>query len=187
MLGQQRKMLGFPVWMKHSMSCDGQWCTNYPQPKLMFLCLCSLGHHTIYIGVHVPKSYRRRRRHRRRPGHKEKKEKEKISENYSDKSDVENADETSSSILKPLSKSWFQLPLVTVVCCLLICSWSDRGGGNQVHGSSHLLLQSQSSLNQLLSSGCCGLEKAKVGADISSLCITWVCSWADASQEQAKL
>uniref|UniRef100_A0A663MMV1 Anion exchange protein n=1 Tax=Athene cunicularia TaxID=194338 RepID=A0A663MMV1_ATHCN len=60
------------------------------------------GHHTIYIGVHVPKSYRRRRRHRRRPGHKEKKEKEKISENYSDKSDVENADETSSSILKPL-------------------------------------------------------------------------------------
>ncbi|XP_054028460.1 electrogenic sodium bicarbonate cotransporter 1 isoform X6 [Dryobates pubescens] len=60
------------------------------------------GHHTIYIGVHVPKSYRRRRRHRRRPGHKEKKEKEKVSENYSDKSDVENADETSSSILKPL-------------------------------------------------------------------------------------
>ncbi|XP_069711114.1 electrogenic sodium bicarbonate cotransporter 1 isoform X5 [Phaenicophaeus curvirostris] len=60
------------------------------------------GHHTIYIGVHVPKSYRRRRRHRRRPGHKEKREKEKISENYSDKSDVENADETSGSILKPL-------------------------------------------------------------------------------------
>ncbi|XP_068010140.1 electrogenic sodium bicarbonate cotransporter 1-like, partial [Melanerpes formicivorus] len=60
------------------------------------------GHHTIYIGVHVPKSYRRRRRHRRRAGHKEKKEKEKVSENYSDKSDVENADETSSSILKPL-------------------------------------------------------------------------------------
>ncbi|XP_015716964.1 electrogenic sodium bicarbonate cotransporter 1 isoform X4 [Coturnix japonica] len=60
------------------------------------------GHHTVYIGVHVPKSYRRRRRHRRRTGHKEKKEKEKISENYSDKSDVENADETSSSILKPL-------------------------------------------------------------------------------------
>ncbi|KAM6429832.1 electrogenic sodium bicarbonate cotransporter 1 isoform 2-T2 [Rhynochetos jubatus] len=60
------------------------------------------GHHTIYIGVHVPKSYRRRRRHRRKPGHKEKKEKEKISENYSDKSDIENTDETSSSILKPL-------------------------------------------------------------------------------------
>ncbi|XP_061439407.1 electrogenic sodium bicarbonate cotransporter 1 isoform X3 [Rhineura floridana] len=58
------------------------------------------GHHTVYIGVHVPKSYRRRRRHRRKP--KEKKEREKISENYSDKSDVENADETSSSILKPL-------------------------------------------------------------------------------------
>uniref|UniRef100_A0A7M4EH09 Anion exchange protein n=1 Tax=Crocodylus porosus TaxID=8502 RepID=A0A7M4EH09_CROPO len=60
------------------------------------------GHHTVYIGVHVPKSYRRRRRHRRRPGHKEKREREKFSENYSDKSDVENADETSSSILKPL-------------------------------------------------------------------------------------
>ncbi|XP_004392963.1 PREDICTED: electrogenic sodium bicarbonate cotransporter 1 isoform X3 [Odobenus rosmarus divergens] len=60
------------------------------------------GHHTIYIGVHVPKSYRRRRRHKRKTGHKEKKEKERISENYSDKSDVENADESSSSILKPL-------------------------------------------------------------------------------------
>ncbi|XP_063165990.1 electrogenic sodium bicarbonate cotransporter 1 isoform X1 [Candoia aspera] len=53
------------------------------------------GHHTVYIGVHVPKSYRRRRRHRRRP--KEKKEKEKISE-----SDAENTDEISGSILKPL-------------------------------------------------------------------------------------
>lgn len=60
------------------------------------------GHHTIYIGVHVPKSYRRRRRHKRKTGHKEKKEKERISENYSDKSDVENADDSSSSILKPL-------------------------------------------------------------------------------------
>uniref|UniRef100_A0A5F9DMV4 Anion exchange protein n=1 Tax=Oryctolagus cuniculus TaxID=9986 RepID=A0A5F9DMV4_RABIT len=60
------------------------------------------GHHTIYIGVHVPKSYRRRRRHKRKTGHKEKREKERISENYSDKSDVENADESSSSILKPL-------------------------------------------------------------------------------------
>ncbi|XP_011782519.1 PREDICTED: electrogenic sodium bicarbonate cotransporter 1 isoform X3 [Colobus angolensis palliatus] len=60
------------------------------------------GHHTIYIGVHVPKSYRRRRRHKRKAGHKEKKEKERISENYSDKSDIENADESSSSILKPL-------------------------------------------------------------------------------------
>ena len=60
------------------------------------------GHHTIYIGVHVPKSYRRRRRHKRKAGHREKKEKERVSENYSDKSDVENADESSSSILKPL-------------------------------------------------------------------------------------
>lgn len=63
-----------------------------------------LGHHTIYIGVHVPKSYRRRRRHKKKTGHKEKKEKERVSENYSDKSDVENADESGSSILKPLSE-----------------------------------------------------------------------------------
>ncbi|XP_069092971.1 electrogenic sodium bicarbonate cotransporter 1 isoform X1 [Pleurodeles waltl] len=62
------------------------------------------GHHTVYIGVHVPKSYRRRRRHRRRPGHKEKKDREKHSDNNSDveKSDTENADDTSASILKPL-------------------------------------------------------------------------------------
>ncbi|XP_018108064.1 electrogenic sodium bicarbonate cotransporter 1 isoform X4 [Xenopus laevis] len=62
------------------------------------------GHHTVYIGVHVPKSYRRRRRHRHRTGHKDKKDKEKSSENYSDldKSDTENVDETSSSVLKPL-------------------------------------------------------------------------------------
>ncbi|RMC13617.1 hypothetical protein DUI87_08693 [Hirundo rustica rustica] len=79
-------------------------------------------HHTIYIGVHVPKSYRRRRRHRRRPGHKEKKEKEKISENCSDKSDVENADETSSSILKPLSEYWFHLSFITMVCCVGVSS-----------------------------------------------------------------
>ncbi|XP_044158984.1 electrogenic sodium bicarbonate cotransporter 1 isoform X2 [Bufo gargarizans] len=61
------------------------------------------GHHTVYIGVHVPKSYRRRRRHRRRTTHKDKKEKDK-SENYSDveKSDTENADDHSSNILKPL-------------------------------------------------------------------------------------
>lgn len=104
------------------MNCAGPWCPNCTVLKLIFVCLCSPGHHTIYIGVHVPKSYRRRRRHRRRPGHKEKKEKEKISENYSDKSDVENADETSSSILKPLSEYWFQLSLITMVCCLGICS-----------------------------------------------------------------
>uniref|UniRef100_A0A8C5P6Q7 Anion exchange protein n=1 Tax=Leptobrachium leishanense TaxID=445787 RepID=A0A8C5P6Q7_9ANUR len=63
------------------------------------------GHHTVYIGVHVPKSYRRRRRHRRsKTSHRDKKEKEKSSENYSDvdKSDNENADDTSSNILKPL-------------------------------------------------------------------------------------
>ncbi|GAA6095499.1 solute carrier family 4 member 4a isoform X1 [Tachysurus ichikawai] len=48
------------------------------------------GHHTIYIGVHVPKSYRRRRRHRRRTSHKERKEKV-----------TEQTEEMSSSILKP--------------------------------------------------------------------------------------
>ncbi|XP_075058524.1 electrogenic sodium bicarbonate cotransporter 1 isoform X4 [Mixophyes fleayi] len=61
------------------------------------------GHHTVYVGVHVPKSYRRRRRHRHRTGHKDKKERDK-SENYSDvdKSDTENVDDHSSNILKPL-------------------------------------------------------------------------------------
>ncbi|KAF6738996.1 Electrogenic sodium bicarbonate cotransporter 1 [Oryzias melastigma] len=58
------------------------------------------GHHTIYIGVRVPKSYRRRRRHRRRAGHKDRKER--LTENASDKSDTENNDEASTSILKPL-------------------------------------------------------------------------------------
>uniref|UniRef100_A0A673NH02 Anion exchange protein n=1 Tax=Sinocyclocheilus rhinocerous TaxID=307959 RepID=A0A673NH02_9TELE len=58
------------------------------------------GHHTIYIGVHVPKSYRRRRRHRRRTSHKDRKEK--VTENASDRSDAENNEEASNSILKPL-------------------------------------------------------------------------------------
>ncbi|XP_062873798.1 solute carrier family 4 member 4a isoform X1 [Trichomycterus rosablanca] len=49
------------------------------------------GHHTIYIGVHVPKSYRRRRRHRRRTSHKERKERV-----------TENTEEVNSKILKPL-------------------------------------------------------------------------------------
>ncbi|XP_051525672.1 electrogenic sodium bicarbonate cotransporter 1-like isoform X1 [Myxocyprinus asiaticus] len=58
------------------------------------------GHHTIYIGVHVPKSYRRRRRHRRRTSNKDRKEK--VTENASDRSDSENYEETSNSILRPL-------------------------------------------------------------------------------------
>ncbi|XP_061586698.1 solute carrier family 4 member 4a isoform X3 [Cololabis saira] len=58
------------------------------------------GHHTVYIGVRVPKSYRPRRRHRRRGGHKDRKEK--LTENVSDRSDAENNDEASNSILKPL-------------------------------------------------------------------------------------
>ncbi|XP_064162984.1 electrogenic sodium bicarbonate cotransporter 1-like isoform X2 [Anguilla rostrata] len=59
------------------------------------------GHHTVYVGVHVPKSYRRRRRHRRKSSHKERKEK--VTEN--DKSDGENTDDVSTSILKPLVSS----------------------------------------------------------------------------------
>ncbi|XP_035377062.1 electrogenic sodium bicarbonate cotransporter 1 isoform X2 [Electrophorus electricus] len=59
------------------------------------------GHHTVYIGVHVPKSYRRRRRHRRRANHKEKRER--VAESVSDRSDAENADEPFPSILKPLN------------------------------------------------------------------------------------
>ncbi|XP_046871925.1 solute carrier family 4 member 4a isoform X1 [Hypomesus transpacificus] len=58
------------------------------------------GHHTVYIGVHVPKSYRRRRRHRRRATHRDRKER--LTENASDKSDTENNDEASNNILKPL-------------------------------------------------------------------------------------
>ncbi|XP_037835506.1 electrogenic sodium bicarbonate cotransporter 1 isoform X1 [Kryptolebias marmoratus] len=60
------------------------------------------GHHTVYIGVHVPKSYRpRRRRHRRKTGHKEKRERaEQSTEVY--KSDTENIDDSSTNILKPL-------------------------------------------------------------------------------------
>ncbi|KAF3701820.1 Electrogenic sodium bicarbonate cotransporter 1 [Channa argus] len=59
------------------------------------------GHHTVYIGVHVPKSYHRRRRHRRKSSHKEKRERaEQNTEGY--KSDGENADESTANILKPL-------------------------------------------------------------------------------------
>ncbi|XP_062867564.1 electrogenic sodium bicarbonate cotransporter 1 isoform X2 [Trichomycterus rosablanca] len=58
------------------------------------------GHHTVYIGVNVPKSYHRRRRHRRRSSQKERRER--INEGASDKSDTEIVDESASSILKPL-------------------------------------------------------------------------------------
>uniref|UniRef100_A0A3Q2PV55 Anion exchange protein n=1 Tax=Fundulus heteroclitus TaxID=8078 RepID=A0A3Q2PV55_FUNHE len=59
------------------------------------------GHHTVYIGVHVPKSYHRRRRHRRKSSHKEKRERvEQIVEAY--KSNVESVDDPTTSILKPL-------------------------------------------------------------------------------------
>ncbi|XP_078263829.1 electrogenic sodium bicarbonate cotransporter 1-like isoform X4 [Rhinoraja longicauda] len=59
------------------------------------------GHHTVYIGVHVPKSYPRRRRHRRRGvGQKERsKERERAAE-ASDRSDTE--DHAGGSLFKPL-------------------------------------------------------------------------------------
>uniref|UniRef100_UPI0037E71C42 electrogenic sodium bicarbonate cotransporter 1-like isoform X1 n=1 Tax=Semicossyphus pulcher TaxID=241346 RepID=UPI0037E71C42 len=56
------------------------------------------GHHTVYIGVHVPKSYHRRRRHRRKSSHKERRERpDHSTEGY--KSD---GDESTANILKPL-------------------------------------------------------------------------------------
>ncbi|KAM9820505.1 electrogenic sodium bicarbonate cotransporter 1-like [Neosynchiropus ocellatus] len=59
------------------------------------------GHHTVYIGVHVPKSYHRRRRHRRKSSHKEKRDRtEHSTEGY--KSDGDNVDDSSTNILKPL-------------------------------------------------------------------------------------
>ncbi|XP_029505110.1 electrogenic sodium bicarbonate cotransporter 1-like isoform X1 [Oncorhynchus nerka] len=59
------------------------------------------GHHTVYIGVHVPKSYQRRRRHRRKSSHKERKGRP--ADNVEgDKSDGETADEAAPNILKPL-------------------------------------------------------------------------------------
>ncbi|XP_064783427.1 solute carrier family 4 member 4a isoform X2 [Oncorhynchus masou masou] len=58
------------------------------------------GHHTVYVGVQMPKSYRRRRRQRRRGSHKDRKDH--LTENASDRSDTENNDEASNSILKPL-------------------------------------------------------------------------------------
>lgn len=68
-----------------------------------FVCCVYTGHHTVYIGVHVPKSYHRRRRHRRRSSHKEKKER--VNEGVSDKSDIENLNDSATNILKPLSES----------------------------------------------------------------------------------
>uniref|UniRef100_A0A673ZEJ0 Anion exchange protein n=1 Tax=Salmo trutta TaxID=8032 RepID=A0A673ZEJ0_SALTR len=59
------------------------------------------GHHTVYIGVHVPKSYQRRRRHRRKSSHKERKERP-VENVEGDKTDGENADEAAPNILKPL-------------------------------------------------------------------------------------
>ncbi|KAM8744092.1 electrogenic sodium bicarbonate cotransporter 1-like isoform 3-T4 [Acanthopagrus schlegelii] len=59
------------------------------------------GHHTVYIGVHVPKSYHRRRRHRRKSSHKDKRER---AEHGTEgcKSDGETADEVVTNVLKPL-------------------------------------------------------------------------------------
>ncbi|KAK6305038.1 electrogenic sodium bicarbonate cotransporter 1-like isoform X2 [Coregonus clupeaformis] len=59
------------------------------------------GHHTVYIGVHVPKSYQRSRRHRRKSSHKERKERP-VEKVEGDKTDGENTDEAAPNILKPL-------------------------------------------------------------------------------------
>ncbi|XP_067850616.1 electrogenic sodium bicarbonate cotransporter 1-like isoform X2 [Heptranchias perlo] len=62
------------------------------------------GHHTVYIGVHVPKSYRRRRRRRRRAAEPKERsrERERTADSY-DRSDTENnEDQTYGSLLKPL-------------------------------------------------------------------------------------
>uniref|UniRef100_A0A4W3JDV0 Anion exchange protein n=1 Tax=Callorhinchus milii TaxID=7868 RepID=A0A4W3JDV0_CALMI len=59
------------------------------------------GHHTVYIGVHVPKSYRRRRRHRRRTSAQKERSKER--DKTAEASDTENnEDPTNGHILKPL-------------------------------------------------------------------------------------
>ncbi|XP_068191176.1 electrogenic sodium bicarbonate cotransporter 1-like isoform X1 [Antennarius striatus] len=55
------------------------------------------GHHTVYVGVHVPKSYHRRRRHRRKSSHKERRDRP---EGY--KLDGDTGDESASNVLKPL-------------------------------------------------------------------------------------
>ncbi|KAM6985455.1 electrogenic sodium bicarbonate cotransporter 1-like isoform 2-T3 [Aplochiton taeniatus] len=60
------------------------------------------GHHTVYIGVHVPKSYQRRRRHRRKSGHKEKRERVEQNSEGDQIDGEETADDTSPYILKPL-------------------------------------------------------------------------------------
>ncbi|XP_034047608.1 electrogenic sodium bicarbonate cotransporter 1-like [Thalassophryne amazonica] len=58
------------------------------------------GHHTVYIGVHVPKSYHRRRRHRRKSSHKDRRERSEQS-TEENKSDGETADEAGASFVKP--------------------------------------------------------------------------------------
>uniref|UniRef100_A0A8C5BMS0 Anion exchange protein n=1 Tax=Gadus morhua TaxID=8049 RepID=A0A8C5BMS0_GADMO len=59
------------------------------------------GHHTVYVGVHIPKSFHRRRRHRRKSSHKERRERP-AERSADDKSDGEVVDEAAISILKPL-------------------------------------------------------------------------------------
>ncbi|KAG7273727.1 hypothetical protein CRUP_001807, partial [Coryphaenoides rupestris] len=59
-------------------------------------------HHTVYVGVHVPKSFHRRRRHRRKSGHRERRDRNgERGADDRDKSDGETADEATASILKP--------------------------------------------------------------------------------------
>lgn len=94
---------------------------------MFLLCLrCALtGHHTVYIGVHVPKSYHRRRRHRRKSNHKERRERvEQVVEGY--KSDV---DDSSSSFLKPLSE-YFPNGLWELLKALCVKSTTHNSDGS---------------------------------------------------------
>ena len=77
----------------------------FSDPQLFVLCVCATpaGHHTVYVGVHIPKSFHRRRRHRRKSSHKERRERP-AERSADDKSDGEVVDEAAISILKPLSE-----------------------------------------------------------------------------------
>lgn len=75
------------------------------------------GHHTVYIGVHVPKSYHRRRRHRRKSSHKEKRERTE----HSYEGHKSDADESNANILKPLSEFVY-----TSVSCVCLCVCTVR-------------------------------------------------------------
>ncbi|XP_049593257.1 electrogenic sodium bicarbonate cotransporter 1 isoform X1 [Syngnathus scovelli] len=60
------------------------------------------GHHTVYIGVHVPKSYHRRRRHRRKSSHKERRERGEHGAEHGAEGYKSDGDDVGASLLKPL-------------------------------------------------------------------------------------